>query len=693
MTSIVKDEQNTIWVVYSSNKSSGVYRTYRMEKGQEAFELAPFEFPNPGEFAQLFADKTYIWRRSYPFNLSRLHTKSGAIEDFSAKIIAQKSQFPFYNSNLLSLYRDQSGERWLTTRAGIVKMTLEESVFQRYNLKGYCKGKNCSIKAITEDNEGSIYLAHENGIARLDPATGQLNDLPLQLPPQTQTSHGLSYADGYLFWNEYSINLKTYSTQKIIPVADYDFITHGYAPENNTLWLAVNDFPFQIYKYDIDLGRAQKLELSDTILQRLNAEIRQIHHSPTTNTLFLSIWLDGLLELNLSGQVVNEYNQRKNKNGWITNAMYGHYEDEDGQLWIAHGGDTGLSKLDLKTREITDCPYQITPFTGTLKRVFQILPVGNDQLWLITEKGTLLFNKKDSMLSRFPMYPTLSELAFNRLPAFVNAQGDIYVGTTEGEVNAFNPTDLVTQAGLEIPYRVALNSIETYDEKADQKITQWEGLDAIEEIRLSHRDRYINIDFFIPDFRNTEQNLYRYRLEGYDQDWSTPARIQNLRYENLPAGKYRLRIQGGLMPAYYESSERSLKILVRQAWYLSGWAILLYILITLSLFYMFYQYLIRKRLEKADTKRIQDLNALKSRLYTNITHEFRTPLTIIMGVVERIRGHSQEKELILSNSKNVLRLINQLLDLSKLDAGSLKVSLQQGDIIPYLQYLTSSFDS
>ncbi|MFK7775690.1 MAG: ATP-binding protein [Saprospiraceae bacterium] len=98
-------------------------------------------------------------------------------------------------------------------------------------------------------------------------------------------------------------------------------------------------------------------------------------------------------------------------------------------------------------------------------------------------------------------------------------------------------------------------------------------------------------------------------------------------------------------------------------------------------------------IEHQEAERLKELNNLKSRLYTNITHEFRTPLTVIMGMTENIEGHAEEKELIQRNSNNLLRLINQILDLSKAESGNLKINLVQDEIINFLQYLTESFQS
>ncbi|MBK9017363.1 MAG: response regulator [Saprospiraceae bacterium] len=102
---------------------------------------------------------------------------------------------------------------------------------------------------------------------------------------------------------------------------------------------------------------------------------------------------------------------------------------------------------------------------------------------------------------------------------------------------------------------------------------------------------------------------------------------------------------------------------------------------------------LRRQAVKNEALRLQELDTLKTRLYTNITHEFRTPLTVIIGMIENIRRHENERKLIQRNSKNLLRLINQLLDLSKLDSGTMKMDVVQSDIINYLQYLTESFHS
>ena len=112
----------------------------------------------------------------------------------------------------------------------------------------------------------------------------------------------------------------------------------------------------------------------------------------------------------------------------------------------------------------------------------------------------------------------------------------------------------------------------------------------------------------------------------------------------------------------------------------------------LGILYWIYQFNLTRQLEKGEAQQLKSINQLKTRFFTNITHEFRTPLTIILGMAAQ-REHPQAMPLIQRNSQKLLHLVNQLLDLSKLDIGAMKVQIVTGDIINYLRYITESFYS
>jgi signal transduction histidine kinase/CheY-like chemotaxis protein/AraC-like DNA-binding protein len=698
MPAIVKDEENTIWVIYSPDKTANQYGVYFLRQGAEAFERLPAnrDFPQGDMPGTIFSDGKFIWHRGTPFRLSRLRVADGRVEDLTEEIRAQKYNFPFYNSPTLSLFRGRSGEVWITTRAGIVKMTLEEEVFHRVNLGSVvfdCPDDICTIRGITEGENGLVYLSHAKGIEVLDRSTGQLSTLKLDIPFQLQPVHGLVYAGGTLFWNEYAIDPTTGAFEKLVPVDDYDYISSTVDAAGEYVWIAVNNFPFRIFQYHVPSAQLTELQLGDDILTHLNAEIRQIHFSPTTRTLFLSVWLEGLLEINLDGTTKQVYDARDDEPRGFSNTMYGLHEDRQGRLWFGHGHEQGLSYLDLNSRTFNHSPYRSAPEVGPLKRVFQILPGSEANLWLVTEKGTMVLDTETGGLIRFPMFPTLNEMAFHRLPGLAAKDGQLLIGSTNGDLNSFTPQQLFRQAKLDESFPIALTRFERFQEGVDSLIALTTGLSNLQTIHLAHDDRYFNLEFFVPDFRRTENVLYTHWLEGYETDWSQPSPQNELRYENLPVGEYTLHIRGGISSGYYASSERQLRVVVHRAWYWRWYAILAYLLILGGVLYGLYRRQIRRQLERAETHRLKELDALKTRLYTNITHEFRTPLTVIMGMADQLPAEGNAPSLIKRNGRNLLRLVNQMLDLAKLESGAMQVAMYQADIITFLRYLLESFHS
>ncbi|MCB9280643.1 MAG: response regulator [Lewinellaceae bacterium] len=169
-------------------------------------------------------------------------------------------------------------------------------------------------------------------------------------------------------------------------------------------------------------------------------------------------------------------------------------------------------------------------------------------------------------------------------------------------------------------------------------------------------------------------------------------------FTNLPYGNYVLRVRGSNGDGFWNEIPTELKITITPPWYWSWPTKILYGLILGAVLYGIYRFQLKRRLAEAENLRLRELDDVKTRLYTNITHEFRTPLTVILGMVKNIRTDTQRwleegLHMIHRNGQNLLRLVNQMLDLSKLESGAMPVHLIQGDIIAYLKYLTESFHS
>lgn len=223
-------------------------------------------------------------------------------------------------------------------------------------------------------------------------------------------------------------------------------------------------------------------------------------------------------------------------------------------------------------------------------------------------------------------------------------------------------------------------------------------------LELPHNINHLIFRFTPTNQARLEEVRFSYFIEGVDNNWSTASKDNRAEYRGLAPGDYTLQVKAASLEGYWGPA-MSYQFSIRPPWWQSIWAYGLYAILIGAILYGVYLYNLRRQLEKAETRRMKELDFLKTRLYTNITHEFRTPLTVIMGMTEQLSEDAQQlpksrKEklsnglaLIQRNGQNLLRLINQLLDLSKLDSGKLKLKMRQGDIVAYLQYLTESFFS
>ncbi len=189
---------------------------------------------------------------------------------------------------------------------------------------------------------------------------------------------------------------------------------------------------------------------------------------------------------------------------------------------------------------------------------------------------------------------------------------------------------------------------------------------------------------------------FMHQLEGLEEDW-IPSKNRYASYSNLQPRGYFFKVKvlrGDEIPAPVLSF--SLKIL--PPWYRSWWAWLIWLGLTITGIYSFYNFQLNRRLAEAEAFRLKELNRAKSQLYTNITHEFRTPLTVILGMAEQMKKDpknwfNEGLRLIRRNGKQLLNLVNQMLDLSRLESGNMTLKLTNGDVVSFLKYLTESFHS
>jgi signal transduction histidine kinase/DNA-binding response OmpR family regulator len=234
---------------------------------------------------------------------------------------------------------------------------------------------------------------------------------------------------------------------------------------------------------------------------------------------------------------------------------------------------------------------------------------------------------------------------------------------------------------------------------------------AAEAITLSHEQNVFSFEFAALDYADPAKNRYRYKMENFDRDWRDNGTRRMVTYTNLSPGEYVLRVQGANNDGVWNQTGAAIRIIITPPWWRTWWAYTLYAALFVAIMHSLRRYeMSRQRLkhqveierlqaeqQQLETARLQELDRMKSRFFANISHEFRTPLTLILGPAEQLEeevagARAKEKlDTIRKNAQRLLRLINQLLDLSKLESGKMQLRAAPGDLVEFLRGLTFSF--
>ena len=212
-------------------------------------------------------------------------------------------------------------------------------------------------------------------------------------------------------------------------------------------------------------------------------------------------------------------------------------------------------------------------------------------------------------------------------------------------------------------------------------------------LRLNHTQTDFGFSFVSPNFYKSDKIQYFYKLEGYHEDWVAIGNKLAVHLTNIPTGKYDFKVKAKTAAGFWTKEAKSIQLTILPPWWETSGAYLLYLITFFSIIWAIWLYELNRLENKNNAQRLTALNRLRTRLYTNITHEFRTPLTVIQGMAAQMKGDPLAKKLIQRNTKNLLHLVNQLLDMSKLEAGKMQAKPIRQDIVFFLSYLTESFQS
>lgn len=371
--------------------------------------------------------------------------------------------------------------------------------------------------------------------------------------------------------------------------------------------------------------------------------------------------------------------------------------DSRGLMWIGTDGG-GLSLFDKNQKQFT----RFTEKDGLQNTtIYQIVEDLQGQLWLSTNTGISSMNPSARKFRNFTTYNGVQNSNFFHGSGIRLSDGAILFGGLEG-INYFNPAGLTINHNVP---QVLLTDLKISNKSviAGPDAPIKEHISVAKEIRLDYKQNFA-LSFVALNYTLAKQNLYAYRLEGLEKDWNYTGTNNTASYTNLDPGSYVFHVKASNNDGVWNSTESRIKIYVRPPWWRTTVAYVFYVLAIAGLaLYSRYRVLssLRRKLareqQQQQVKRLQELDRLKLKFITNLSHDFRTPISLISGPVEQLIDAEKTPAkldklyVIRRNAKRLLNLVNQLLDFRKLEEQELKLQLLPGEFVSFVKDVSESF--
>src|SRR5690554_1200611 len=384
-------------------------------------------------------------------------------------------------------------------------------------------------------------------------------------------------------------------------------------------------------------------------------------------------------------------------------------EDKAGNLWI--GTNTGLNRKVESYNSGNDPQISFKRYPGYdyvgSELIMNMMEGDGDFLYLGFYEGLVKFDFQKEEVVETYMMREYQRIGMERNASFVDVNHKMFMGGTNGFIS-FYPEDL---DNLSLPPEVTLTDVLLTNESIRTFLPEGkkEGFDTsvpyAEELTFSYDDRIITFVFSAMDFKSPERNSYSYILEGFDTEWNYVGDRKSATYTNVPHGTYRFMVKGINSDGMESEQAAVLRVHILPPWWETPWAYAAYLLVLLGLLYFFKRYsLIRQKekgklmLEKVAHDKEEELYEMKVHFFTNITHEFRTPLTLILGPAEEALARNdlpapvrKSFELIQRNTRRLLRLVNQLMEFRKVEKGKMELFLQHCNVVPIFNEMEEAF--
>jgi signal transduction histidine kinase/ligand-binding sensor domain-containing protein/DNA-binding response OmpR family regulator len=671
-----------------------------------------------------------LWIGTYNGGIA--YYQDGKFIRFQSDILDPNS---LHGTWITSLFEDRSGVIWSGHDNGLSKFAPKSQKFLlfRHNpLKANSPPKS-NINVIFEDRDGLLWLGTWSmGLCSFDVKTGTFTryehspDNPRSL--RDNRIWGISEDAGGTLWIATSGGLDKFDKQSGVFRHDADVLGDATAnamqqaplsyittDKNGSFWIGT--WGGGLYVHDPNRKRTLHLKHESGNPNSLSNDRVKHIFVDSRGTAWISTLEGGLNRLTLDDRdrpVFKHYQYNvRNTTGLGSNSPVVVFEDSKKRLWVGTEG-SGLHLFDRQTEA-----FKHITTLGAVSYVNSVLGILEDKagnLWLGTNRGIIHYYPRSGQARLYDISDGLQSNIFltghcktrDGAMLFGGHNGfNLFRPEQFGE-NRFTPPVLINELRL-FNKLVEAGRLRPED---DEPVLR-EPLHLSREIILTHKDYILSFGFTSLDFTAPHKNRYAYRLENFEDRWNyTDAGQRQATYTNLSPGEYIFTVKGTNSDGAWNEQPATLRVRVLPPWWQTWWAYTLYGLMAVGALLQLRQYTVRRErlkneleLERLESEKLHEVDQMKSQFFTNISHEFRTPLTLILGTLSEkadeakrdpaseIAFKGKEIGVMHRNASRLLQLINQLLDLSRLEAGRLQLETVRGDLLAFLKSIVYSFSS
>jgi signal transduction histidine kinase/DNA-binding response OmpR family regulator/ligand-binding sensor domain-containing protein len=645
----------------------------------------PLNYSNQWLTKEMFVDNTgSIWFYS-PDGINQIIHKR---ENFRSYVPDTTS----FDLGVRCIHLENKNLIWFGTNTGISSFDRTNNIIQlHYGIQGWESGFPHAVNTMYLDSENTLWIGmiYEGLLSMVISEDGQRR-FRKHLPESIDSTR----LDQYGLYN----------------------IKNIFEDSRGRLWIGV--YPERFLQY-YDRKDNKLFRLVDNPAAKFKLPERaMIRHQTGSDTLwaigssgvykiilpFTKIAEDLVMPENvIKCELIDHSGQHSNFSEWVNES----YKDSTGNIWL--GTNQHLLKISengMQGEDDNECRIKYYTVNQGLSsnNVQSILPDDKDNLWIGTDYGLSKFNIRSETFTNYFIRHGLPSNTFWSGSSDIGKDGEMFFGCHAGMISFYPDSISVNQHVA--PVRITDIRINNQLLQPGKSDVLKNAINFANKIELRHNQNNLSFGYAILNYYQPELNQYKYKLEGFNDDWIFAGNKAIVDFTNLDPGKYTFRVAGSNNDGVWNEEGASLQIIIRHPPWQTWYAYLVYGLLLAGIILWYRRFMINRaklrlavEIEKVEKQKVQEIDQMKSRFFANVSHEFRTPLTLILGPLEKTDNNksgniSFSRDLVSAmrrNARRLLLLINQILEISKLETGKISLQVSRGDLVGFVRKIVLSF--